>query len=84
PLTLDEALAALLAVRLDSRPLPAAHGGPVRLVVPGRECFTSVKWLDHLEVRDTPGAETGRAIALARLSPAPDDEGAGGRSPGLP
>lgn len=58
---------ALLALALDGRALPREHGGPVRLVVPGGACFTSVKWLDHLEVRAAPAPDTARQIALDRL-----------------
>lgn len=58
---------ALLATRLNDGPLPPEHGGPVRLVVPGGECFSSIKWVDHLEVRKEPGTDTAREIALGRL-----------------
>ncbi|MBI4499288.1 MAG: molybdopterin-dependent oxidoreductase [Chloroflexi bacterium] len=68
PLPLEDARRALLALRLDGRDLPVEHGGPVRLVVPGRECFTSIKWLDHLELRLSPASNTGQAIALGRLA----------------
>lgn len=67
PLPLDAVGEALLALRLDGEDLPLAHGGPVRLVVPDQACFTSVKWLDHLEVRAAPGANTAEQTALARL-----------------
>jgi DMSO/TMAO reductase YedYZ molybdopterin-dependent catalytic subunit len=58
---------ALLATHLGGQDLPIEHGGPVRLVVPGADCFTSVKWLDHLEFRVEARANTGREIALGRL-----------------
>lgn len=67
PLSLDAARRALLATRLGDTPLPREHGWPVRLVVPGDDCFTSVKWLDRIELRAQPGANTGRDIALGRL-----------------
>ncbi|MGH2460757.1 MAG: molybdopterin-dependent oxidoreductase [Chloroflexota bacterium] len=67
PISLDDARRALLALRLGEQPLPFAHGGPVRLVVPGGECFTSVKWLDRLEARFDSLANRGRDIALGRL-----------------
>jgi len=60
---------ALLAVSMNGKILPAEHGGPIRLVVPGGECFTSIKWLDHLELRREAGVNTAKTIALARLSP---------------
>lgn len=67
PISLDDARRALLALRLGDQQLPFVHGGPVRLVVPGRECFTSVKWLDRLEARRDPLPNRGREIALGRL-----------------
>jgi DMSO/TMAO reductase YedYZ molybdopterin-dependent catalytic subunit len=56
---LDAALATetLLALRLHGDPLPPARGGPLRLVVPSRYAWKSVKWvrsLVFLEV-DEPG-----------------------------
>lgn len=67
PLPLAEARAALLAVEANDEPLAGAHGGPARLVVPGGECFTSIKWTDHIEVRAEPGDNSARRIALDRL-----------------
>jgi hypothetical protein len=51
-LPLDEAveLDALVALRFDGRPLPVEHGGPVRLVVPGRYFYKSVKWVHEIEL----------------------------------
>ena len=51
-LTLDEARApeTLLADRLDGAPLPPAHGGPLRLVVPSQLGYKSVKWVVRLEL----------------------------------
>lgn len=66
-LPIDLARRSLLALRLADEPLPIAHGGPIRLIVPGGECYTSVKWLNRLEVRDQPGSNQGRTIALGRL-----------------
>jgi len=56
----------LLAYDLNGVPLPVEHGGPLRLVVPGRECFYSVKWVERLELAEE-STETGRAIALGRI-----------------
>jgi sulfoxide reductase catalytic subunit YedY len=67
PLPLDAVGDALLALRLGDAELPADHGGPVRLVVPRRECYTSIKWLDRLELRRQPAPNVARAKALARL-----------------
>src|SRR5919201_1912964 len=41
---------ALLATRLQGEPLSAAHGYPLRLVVPGRRGFTWVKWVGEIVV----------------------------------
>ena len=69
----DVGLDALLAIRLADSSLPLEHGGPVRLIVPGGECFMNVKWLDHLvldhlELRRDPGSNTGETIALRRVA----------------
>jgi DMSO/TMAO reductase YedYZ molybdopterin-dependent catalytic subunit len=67
-ISLDHAATALLAISLNGTNLSVEHGAPVRLVLPGGECFTSIKWLDHVEVRTEPGENTAEKIALARLS----------------
>lgn len=67
PIPLAEARTALLAVEANDEPLPGPHGGPARLVVPGGECFTSIKWTEHIEVRSEPGDNSARRIALDRL-----------------
>jgi methionine sulfoxide reductase catalytic subunit len=43
----------VLADTLDGQPLPADHGGPVRLVVPVQLGYKSVKWVTRIEVTDT-------------------------------
>jgi DMSO/TMAO reductase YedYZ molybdopterin-dependent catalytic subunit len=55
-LTLTEALApeALLADSLDGAPLPAAHGGPLRLVIPTQFGYRNVKWVARVEVGAQP------------------------------
>jgi sulfite oxidase len=48
-LPLDDALEkSLVALRLNGEPLPAIHGGPVRLVTPGYYGTMHVKWLNRL------------------------------------
>jgi DMSO/TMAO reductase YedYZ molybdopterin-dependent catalytic subunit len=47
--------AALLAYAMNGQPLPAAHGYPLRLIVPGWYGVASVKWLTRIEL-------TGRAF----------------------
>jgi hypothetical protein len=44
----------LLATSAGGQPLSAGHGGPVRLVAPGRRGFWWVKWVTRLEVVDEP------------------------------
>jgi DMSO/TMAO reductase YedYZ molybdopterin-dependent catalytic subunit len=43
---------ALLAYAMNGAPLPAAHGFPLRLIVPGWYGVASVKWLVALELTD--------------------------------
>lgn len=47
----------LFAWAHDDRPLPAEHGGPLRLVVPKRYAWKSVKWAFEVRLlpRDVPG-----------------------------
>jgi DMSO/TMAO reductase YedYZ molybdopterin-dependent catalytic subunit len=66
PIPMHDAKRALLATRLGGDVLPSGNGGPVRFVVPGGDCWTSIKWLDHLELRSEPGENTGKTIALGR------------------
>jgi DMSO/TMAO reductase YedYZ molybdopterin-dependent catalytic subunit len=68
-LPIKQAKRILLALRSNGDWLALEHGGPVRLVVSGGDCFMSIKWLDHLEFRSEPGPDTAKTIALARLSP---------------
>lgn len=50
-LTIEEARArdVLVAYAINGQPLPAAHGAPVRLIVPGCYGMASVKWLASIE-----------------------------------
>lgn len=45
---------ALLAYGMNGQPLPARHGYPLRLVVPGWYAMASVKWLTSIQVTATP------------------------------
>jgi DMSO/TMAO reductase YedYZ molybdopterin-dependent catalytic subunit len=58
-LPLDALLAddVLFAWAVDGRALPAVHGGPLRLVVPSRYGWKSVKWVFEVRLtdRDVPG-----------------------------
>lgn len=50
-LPLDETLSrAIVAVELNGKPLPAVHGGPLRLVTPGYYGTMHVKWLSRLRL----------------------------------
>ncbi|GAA3921481.1 sulfite oxidase [Actinoplanes auranticolor] len=44
----------LLAYEMNGEPLPADHGHPVRLIVPGWIGIASIKWLGSIEVSDVP------------------------------
>lgn len=39
----------LFVLKLDDKPLPPIHGGPVRLVVPKRYAYKSAKWVRGIE-----------------------------------
>lgn len=45
---------ALLAWELDGQPLRAAHGGPLRAVVPGGAATVCVKWVRRIELLAEP------------------------------
>lgn len=47
-------LGTLVALRMNGEPLPAAHGFPARLIVPGWAGIASTKWLTRLTVSDRP------------------------------
>jgi len=64
---LQQAAEVVLSDTLDGLPLPVGHGGPWRLVVPGGQCFSSVKWVDRLEVTQREPATTGERIARNRI-----------------
>jgi DMSO/TMAO reductase YedYZ molybdopterin-dependent catalytic subunit len=78
PLARLAAGSVLVAYELNGAPLPAEHGFPVRLVVPGYYGTNSVKWLWrlHLAERRAGGLFTTRLYS--------DETGAGDRAAGLP
>jgi len=51
-LTLDDAfsLGCLIATHADGVPLEEIHGGPLRVVTPGRYFYKSLKWLERIEL----------------------------------
>ena len=57
PLSFLEAENALLVTHADGEPLTPDHGGPLRLVIPGKYFWKSAKWLRAIELSavDKPG-----------------------------
>ena len=43
----------LLAFEVNGEAVPHIHGGPVRLLVPGKYGFKSLKWVDRIEATDS-------------------------------
>jgi len=43
----------LFAYRLDGKPLEPEHGGPLRLVVPGKYGYKSAKWVNQVRFTET-------------------------------
>jgi len=50
PLATLDKLGAFLAVRMNGEPVPADHGKPVRLVVPGWYGCTWIKWVNEIRL----------------------------------
>lgn len=50
PLASLDTLGAFLAIRMNGEPLPADHGQPVRLVVPGWYGCTWIKWVNEIRL----------------------------------
>src|SRR3954454_3929562 len=68
---------------MNGEPLAAVHGAPLRVVVPGYIGARSVKWLDRIEVRDTPWPGYFQHVVY-RLLPADRTPGPGvGMAPGV-
>jgi sulfane dehydrogenase subunit SoxC len=66
----------LLAYELNGEPLPAEHGYPLRLVVPGYYGTNSVKWLWRLQLADR--RAEGQFVSVLYNDPvAPEDVAAG-------
>ena len=68
---LDKALAGevTLAWAMNGQPLSAAHGAPVRVVVPGYIGARSVKWVEQVTVQDHPSDNYFQATAYRLLPP---------------
>jgi DMSO/TMAO reductase YedYZ molybdopterin-dependent catalytic subunit len=67
PLSMDQVQKALLCDSMNGERLSLEHGAPLRLVIMGGVCFTSVKWVRRIEVVAEPGLNDGEHIALGRL-----------------
>ena len=62
----DRAREAMIAVRMNDEPLPAPHGFPARLIVPGLYGYVSAtKWLSEHRAHDARGVR--RLLGPARL-----------------
>lgn len=70
----------LLAWAMNGEPLPAVHGAPLRVVVPGYIGARSVKWLRRIELRSTPWDGWYQQVAY-RLLP---EDGTPGPGAGMP
>jgi|SRR5579884_2907644 len=57
-LTLDQAKLhdVLLAWEMDAKPLPRAHGAPLRLVIPEMYGYKNVKWLERIDLVAAPAS----------------------------
>jgi DMSO/TMAO reductase YedYZ molybdopterin-dependent catalytic subunit len=66
-LPLEEARDALVVLEMNDEPLTATHGGLIRLLVRGGACFTSIKWLERVEVTMDDAGGTAREIAMRRI-----------------
>jgi DMSO/TMAO reductase YedYZ molybdopterin-dependent catalytic subunit len=55
----------VLAYRMNSDPLPRAHGFPLRAVVPGWYAVASIKWLTRIVVTDRPFAGYSQTVDYA-------------------
>ena len=71
PLAMEDIQAAVLCDTLNDLPISLEHGAPWRLFVPGASCYTSVKWVDRLELASQPGENAGERIARSRLPKKP-------------
>jgi sulfite oxidase len=70
----------LLAWGMNGEPLAPVHGAPLRAVVPGYVGARSVKWLERIELRETPWDGYFQRVAY-RLLPADASPGPGAGMP---
>jgi DMSO/TMAO reductase YedYZ molybdopterin-dependent catalytic subunit len=74
----------LIAFAINGEPLPAVHGAPVRLLVPGWSGSASQKWLTRIQLRDQehdgPGMTgTSYRVPVVPIVPGTDHKGEGFR-----
>jgi len=67
-----EATGAFLATRINGAPLPADHGAPLRLVVPGWYGCTCIKWVDEIGFFDDGAAATSQMQEFAGRTHQPE------------
>src|SRR5215510_11152108 len=67
---------AVLAVQINDAPLPANHGDPVRLVVPGWYGCACIKWVDRIEWVDDDAPATSQMLEFAARTHQPFDSAA--------
>jgi len=65
PLSSVQQLGAFLAVRMNGEALPADHGAPVRLVVPGWYGCTWIKWVNEIRLTSRDEPATGQMKEFA-------------------
>jgi DMSO/TMAO reductase YedYZ molybdopterin-dependent catalytic subunit len=70
---LPEARTLLLATSVGDETLSHDHGGPLRLVAPGRRGFQWIKWVVRLELHD--GPDPGSALSTLWSSSTPEGRG---------
>ena len=64
----------LLAWQMNGQPLPRAHGGPVRVVVPGYIGARSVKWITAITAQPAPSENYFQALDYRILPPEADPD----------
>ena len=74
PLELAESTEPIVAISMNGGPVPAQHGFPARLVVPGWYGMTNVKWLSRITAVDTPFQGYQQAVAY-RVRHTPEEQG---------
>jgi sulfite oxidase len=74
----------LIAFAMNGEPLPAVHGAPVRLIVPGWSGSASQKWLTRIQLRDVEHDGQGMRgtsyrVPVVPIVPGTDHDGTGFR-----